>query len=51
MNDSLRTAVQGMGGILLSFWEVLPGVLRICILLATLVHIIIKIWRDLTEEK
>ena len=51
MHDSLRTAVQGTGGILLSFWEVLPDLLRVCILLATLMHIIIKIGKDSTEEK
>jgi len=50
MIDTLKstagTTVQGIGGIALSFWEVLPEVLRICILLATLVHIIIRIRKD-----
>ena len=40
------TAVQGVGGIALSFWEVLPDILRVCILLATLIHIIVRINKD-----
>ena len=50
MNDSLRTTAQGLGGVLLSFWEVLPDFLRLCILLATLTHIIVKIKKDLSKE-
>jgi len=44
--DSLITIAQGAGGVALSFWEVLPDMLRIGILIATLVHIIIKIIND-----
>ena len=46
MKDSLITASQGVGGVALSFWEVLPGMLRLGILIATLAHIIIKIVKD-----
>ena len=44
--DSLITIAQGAGGVALSFWEVLPDMLRLGILIATLVHIIIKIIND-----
>ena len=41
------TTVQGVGGIALSFWEVLPEALRMLILLATLIHIVVRIKKDL----
>ena len=44
--DSLVTIAQGVGGVALSFWEVLPDILRLGILLATLIHIVIKIIND-----
>ena len=44
--DSLITIVQGAGGVALSFWEVLPDMLRLGILIATLIHILIKIIND-----
>tara|TARA_R100000655_G_C2906562_1_gene179766 strand:- start:137 stop:289 length:153 start_codon:yes stop_codon:yes gene_type:complete len=44
--DSLLTITQGAGGVALSFWEVLPDMLRLGILLATLAHIIVKIIKD-----
>jgi hypothetical protein len=44
--DSLITIAQGAGGVALSFWEVLPDILRMGILLATLIHITIKIIND-----
>ena len=40
------TTIHGVGGIALSFWEVLPEVLRMLILLATLIHIIVRIKRE-----
>ena len=49
--DSIKvpvtTITHGVGGILLSLWDALPGILRVCILLATLVHIIVRIRKDL----
>ena len=44
--DSLVTIAQGVGGVALSFWEVLPDILRLGILAATLIHIVIKIIND-----
>ena len=43
LKSSITTTAQGVGGIALSFWEVLPDILRIGILLATLIHIAVKI--------
>ena len=44
--DTLMTVAQGAGGVALSFWEVLPDMLRLGILLATLFHIMLKIIKD-----
>tara|TARA_R110002020_G_scaffold226710_1_gene437165 strand:- start:308 stop:460 length:153 start_codon:yes stop_codon:yes gene_type:complete len=44
--DTLITISQGAGGVALSFWEVLPDMLRLGILIATLAHIILKIIKD-----
>ena len=44
--DSLLTITQGASGVALSFWEVLPDMLRLGILLATFAHIIVKIIKD-----
>ena len=47
MKDSLMTISQGTGAILISMWEIVPHTLRILILLGTLIHIIVKIYKDL----
>ena len=44
--DTLITISQGAGGVALSFWEVLPDMLRLGILVATLAHILVKIVKD-----
>ena len=46
VKDSLITASQGAGGVALSFWDALPGMLRLAILFATLAHITVKIVKD-----
>mgnify|MGYP003153683005 FL=1 len=46
VKDSLITVSQGAGGVALSFWETLPDMLRLAILIATLLHITIKIVKD-----
>ena len=46
MKDSLITVSQGAGGVALSFWDALPDMLRLAILIATLVHITVKIIKD-----
>jgi hypothetical protein len=47
IKESLKTILEGTAGILLSLWEALPNILRFGILLATFVHIMIKIKRDM----
>tara|TARA_R100000808_G_scaffold22917_1_gene50258 strand:+ start:890 stop:1045 length:156 start_codon:yes stop_codon:yes gene_type:complete len=47
LKDSLITAGQGATGIAISFWSALPDTLRVAILAATLIHIIVKIRKDL----
>ena len=44
--DSLVTIAQGASGVALSFWEVLPDILRITILFLTAAHIAVKIVKD-----
>ena len=46
VKDSVITVSQGAGGVALSFWDALPDMLRLAILLATLAHITIKIVKD-----
>ena len=47
LKSSAGTVIQGAGGIALSFWEALPDILRLCILIATLIHIVVKIKKDI----
>ena len=49
VKDSAITVSQGAGGVALSFWEVLPDMLRLGILFATLAHIILKIIKDFNK--
>ena len=46
IKDSLVTVGQGTAGVALSFWEVLPDILRIAILFLTATHITLKIIKD-----
>ena len=47
LKDSLITIGQGSGAIALSLWTVLPDIIRLGILIATFIHIVIKIRKDL----
>jgi len=47
LKDSLVTAGQGATGIALSFWRALPDILRVAILVATFIHIMVKINKDI----
>ena len=49
VKDSLVTAGQGAGGVALSFWDVLPEMLRMLILVATLAHITVKLVKDFNK--
>ena len=46
VKDSVITVSQGVGGVTLSFWDALPDMLRMAILVATLAHITVKIIKD-----
>ena len=46
IKDSLVTAGQGTVVVALSFWEVLPDILRVAILFLTAAHITLKIIKD-----
>jgi|TARA_R100001530_G_scaffold85127_1_gene59304 hypothetical protein len=41
------TVFEGTAGILLTLWDRLPEILRIAIGIATLVHIVVKIKKDM----
>jgi hypothetical protein len=47
INSPVGTAMKGTGGILITFWEALPDIVRIGIGIATIIHIIVKIRKDL----
>tara|TARA_R110002096_G_scaffold56927_1_gene144840 strand:- start:696 stop:854 length:159 start_codon:yes stop_codon:yes gene_type:complete len=47
VKDSMITIGQGGGAILISWMEFIPEIIRVVILLATLVHIVVKIRKDL----
>jgi len=47
LKDSLVTIGQGSGAIVLSLWTVIPEIIRIGILIATLIHIVIKIKNEI----
>ena len=46
VKDSVITVSQGAGGVALSFWDALPDLLRLGILIATLAHITMKLVKD-----
>ena len=47
VKDSLVTIGQGGGAILISWMEFIPEMVRVGILIATFVHIIIKIKKEI----
>ena len=47
IKSPIGTAFEGTAGILLTLWEVLPEILRIGIGLATFVHIVVRIKKDM----
>jgi len=51
LKDSLITVSQGGGAILISWLEFIPEVVRFGILIATFIHIIIKIRKELPGGK
>ena len=47
LKSPIGTAFEGTAGILLTMWDRLPAILRICIGIATLVHIVVRIKKDM----
>jgi len=47
LKDSLVTIGQGSSAIALSLWTALPDIVRLGILIATFIHIVIKINKEL----
>ena len=49
--DTLKTTTIGVSGFWISFWEILPDMVRLGVGVATLVYLIIKIIKELDEVK
>ena len=47
LRSPIGTAFEGIAGILITLWDVLPEIIRIGIGIATFVHIVIRIKRDI----
>ena len=47
IRSPIGTVFEGTAGILLTLWDRLPEIIRIFIGIATLVHIVVKIKRDM----
>ena len=47
IKSPIGTAFEGTAGILLTLWDRLPEILRIGIGLATFVHIVVRIKKDM----
>ena len=43
----IGTVFEGIAGILVTLWDVLPEIIRILIGIATLTHIVIRIKKDM----
>jgi hypothetical protein len=47
LRSPIGTAFEGTAGILITLWDVLPETIRILIGIATFVHIVIRIKKDM----
>ena len=47
LKSPIGTAFEGAAGILITLWDVLPEIIRIGIGIATFVHIVIRIKKDM----
>ena len=50
IRSPIGTVFEGAAGIMLTLWDRLPEVLRILIGLATLIHIIVRIKKDMRQQ-
>jgi len=46
IDSTTGTAITGASGVALSYWSVIPEVLRILILLVTLTHLTVKLFKE-----
>tara|TARA_Y100000593_G_scaffold83824_1_gene158284 strand:- start:3709 stop:3882 length:174 start_codon:yes stop_codon:yes gene_type:complete len=51
MEDTVRTAGVGVGGIWATMWEFLPELIRLLIGIVTLIYMVIKVKKELTDGK
>jgi hypothetical protein len=47
IDSTAGTAITGMGGVVLSYWDMIPQVLRISILVVTLIHLIVRLYKEI----
>ena len=47
VKSPVGTVFEGIAGIMLTIWDKLPEILRVLIGLATLMHIVVRIKKDL----
>ena len=50
MIDTLKTTSMGIGGFWLSLWGILPEIVSLCVGIATLLYLCIKIAKELKKE-
>lgn len=46
IDSTAGTAITGMGGVALSYWDMIPQVLRILILIVTLTHLTVRLYKE-----
>ena len=51
MEETLKTTGTGLGGFWLSLWGWLPEVVSLCVGMATLVYLIVKIRKELKTKE
>ena len=47
IDSTAGTAITGMGGVALSYWDIIPQVLRILILVVTLAHLMVRLYKEI----
>ncbi len=47
IDSTFGTALKGVGGVYITFWEALPMMIRMAIGIATFIHICVRIRKDL----
>jgi hypothetical protein len=47
IDSTTGTAVTSVGGVALSYWDMIPEVLRILILVVTLAHLVVRFYKEI----